>query len=319
MERRLIECVPNFSEGRDARVVDAIAGAVAATPGVALLARESDPDHNRSVITFAGPPEAVHAGALRAIAEAVRRIDLTRHEGVHPRIGAADVVPFVPIAGVDLEECARIAHDIGRQAWERLQLPVYFYEAAALRPERRRLENVRRRGFHWLRNHLEEHPPDIGGPSLHPTAGAVAIGARKLLIAFNANLATGDVEIARAIARKIRASSGGLPALKAIGVRLESRGVAQVSMNLTDFDQTGVLQAFSAVQREAARFGVDVASTEIVGLIPRRALDEATARHIKCENFSADRILEQRIEAALSEPGGAYRAPVARRPESRPR
>lgn len=316
MERPLIECVPNFSEGRDANVVDAIRDAIAGTPGVALLARESDPDHNRSVITFAGAPEAVRAGAVRGIEEAVRRIDLTRHEGVHPRIGAADVVPFVPIAGVNLDECARIAHHAGREVWERLRLPVYFYEAAALRPERRRLENVRRRGFHWLRDHTAEHSPDIGGPELHPTAGAVAIGARKLLIAFNANLTTGDVEIARAIARKIRASSGGLPALKAIGVRLESRGIAQVSMNLTDFEQTGMLDAFSAVQSEAARYGIDIASTEIIGLVPRRALDEATARLIRCENFSMDRILEHRIEK--TQVNRNHRAPVTRRPESRP-
>lgn len=319
MERRLIECVPNFSEGRDTKVVDAIRDAIAGTPGVALLACESDPDHNRSVITFAGAPEAVRAGALRGIEEAVRRINLTRHEGVHPRIGAADVVPFVPIAGVDLEECAGIAHEAGREVWERLRLPVYFYEAAALRPERRRLENVRRRGFWWLRDHTAEHPPDIGGSELHPTAGAVEIGARKLLIAFNANLTTDDVEVARTIARKIRASSGGLPALKAIGVFLRSRGIAQVSMNLTDFEQTGIFEAFSAVQSQAAPHGVDVASTEIIGLAPRRALDETTARLIKCENFSVDRILEHRIETALSHVQDSHRAPVARRPESRPR
>jgi glutamate formiminotransferase len=319
LERPLIECVPNFSEGRDANVVDAIRDAIAGTPGVALLARESDADHNRSVITFAGAPEAVRAGAVRGIEQAVRRIDLTLHQGVHPRIGAADVVPFVPIAGVDLEECAEIAHEAGREVWERLRLPVYFYEAAALRPERRRLENVRRRGFHWLRDHTAEHPPDVGGPELHPTAGAVAIGARKFLIAFNANLTTDDVEVARAIARKIRESSGGLPALKAIGVSLQSRRIAQVSMNLTDFERTGMREAFSAVQSEAARYGVGIASTEIVGLIPRRALDETTARLIKCENFSMDRVLEHRIETALSLVQDTHRAPVVRRPESRPR
>jgi glutamate formiminotransferase len=298
VERSLIECVPNFSEGRDTRVVDQIVDAIAGTPGVSVLARESDFDHNRSVITFAGTPESVAAGAIRGIEQAVLGIDLTRHEGAHPRIGAVDVVPFVPIAAASLEQCVEIAHAVGRRVWELLRVPVYFYEAAALSPERVRLERVRRRGYHWLRDHVAQHRPDIGDAALHPTAGAIAIGARKLLIAFNANLTTADVRIAESIARKIRASSGGLPALKAIGVYLPSRGLAQVAMNLTDFEQTGLFAAFAAVQNEAVRHGTEIASTEIVGLVPRMALDEAAVQFLKCGNFNENRILENRIEAA---------------------
>jgi glutamate formiminotransferase/glutamate formiminotransferase/formiminotetrahydrofolate cyclodeaminase len=240
----------------------------------------------------------VAAGALRGIEQAVLRIDLTRHEGVHPRIGAVDVVPFVPITDISLEQCVELAHAVGRQVWEQLRVPVYFYEAAALAPERIRLENVRRRGYYWLRDHASEHRPDIGDAALHATAGAIAIGARKFLIAFNVNLTTDDVRIAESIARTIRTSSGGLPALKAIGVHLSSRGLAQVAMNLTDFDQTGLSTAFAAVQDQAARHGTGVASTEIVGLVPRRALDEAAVQILKRGNFDENRILENRIEAA---------------------
>jgi glutamate formiminotransferase len=296
--RRIVECVPNFSEGRDASAVDAIADAVASTPGAFLLARESDPDHNRSVITFAGTPEGVAAAAVRAIEQAVLRIDLTRHEGVHPRIGAADVVPFVPIEGVTLEECVALAHEVGREVWRLLRVPVYFYEAAALVPERQRLENIRRGGLEYLRRRAEQRPPDIGGPQLHPTAGATIIGARKFLIAFNANLTTADDRIARAIARKIRESSGGLPALKAIGAPLASRGMAQVAMNLTDFETTGMFEAYEAVRKAAAEHGAGVATTEIVGLVPRRAVEQAAARFLSCENLTADRVLEDRLEAA---------------------
>jgi len=298
MERGLIECVPNFSEGRDLRVVDQIVSAIEGTPGVLILARESDPDHNRSVITFAGSAESVAAGALRGIEQAVLRIDLTGHEGVHPRIGAVDVVPFVPVSEATLEQCAGIAHAVGRQVWESLRVPVYFYEAAALSPERVRLEKVRRQGYLWLRSHVAEHRPDVGDAALHATAGAIAIGARKFLIAFNVNLTTPDVGTAESIARTIRASSGGLPALKAIGVPLPSRGLAQVAMNLTDFDQTGLSAAFAAVETEAARHRTAIDSTEIVGLVPRRALDETAIQILKRGNFDENRILENRIEAA---------------------
>ncbi len=297
MAKRIVECVSNFSEGRDERVVDAIVDAIAGTPGVVVLGRESDCDHHRSVVTFAGEPDAVAAAALRGIEQAVLRIDLSRHAGVHPRIGAADVVPLVPVEGVTLEECVRLAVRLGEEVWRLLRVPVYLYAAAARIPERQRLENLRRGGLPWLREHIAERPPDIGDPVLHPTAGAVVIGARKFLIAYNVNLTTGDVGVAKSIARAVRESNGGLPAVKAMGVRLESRGVAQVSMNLTDFERTGIGQAFQAVRIQAARHGVAIATSQIVGLVPRRAWESAAAVLTECENFRADRVLENRLEA----------------------
>jgi len=266
---QLIECVANFSEGRDAAIVKAIQSAIAAVPGLRVLRSEMDPDHNRSVITFAGAPEPVAAGALAGIKQAVERIDLRRHTGVHPRIGAADVVPFVPLENATLADCAALARRTGALVWNALQVPVYFYEAAASSPDRAPLENVRRGGF--------ENPalvPDLGGPALHPTAGACAIGARKLLIAFNVNLKTADLAIAKAIARKIRASSGGLPSLKAIGVPLLSRNLVQVSMNLTDFERTPLDQVLDTVRTEAAAHQVEIAGVQYVGLVPRKAIKD---------------------------------------------
>ncbi len=283
MAHPLIECVPNFSEGRDAETVHAIEQAIRSVSGVMLLRSEMDPDHNRSVITFAGAPESVAEGALRGIAAAVERIDLRRHHGVHPRIGAADVVPFVPLQGATLEDCAAIAHRTGEAVWTKLGIPVYFYEAVAATAERAPLENVRRGGF--------EHPalaPDLGGPALHPSAGACAIGARKLLVAFNVNLNTTDLSIAKAIARKIRASSGGLPFVKAMGVPLLSRGLVQVSMNLTDFEQTPLRQVYEAVAQQAAARGVSIAGTQIVGLIPQRAA-------VGCDFVPPNQILENAL------------------------
>jgi glutamate formiminotransferase len=288
----LIECVANFSEGRDAQTVRAIEDAIASSAGVLLLRAERDADHNRSVITFAGPPDAVSEGALRGIAVAVEHIDLRKHAGVHPRMGAADVVPFVPLQGVTLQDCVAIAHRTGEEVWKRFKVPVYFYEAAAASSDRRMLENCRRGGF--------ENPkiaPDVGGPELHPSAGACIIGARKLLIAFNINLQTDDVAVARDIARKIRASSGGLPFVKALGLPLAGRGLAQVSMNLTDFEQTPLHVVFDAVQREAAARGVAIAGSEIIGLIPKKALEDAAAHYLKCENFESGLVLENRLRA----------------------
>ena len=290
MAGQLIECVPNFSEGHDAETVRAIELAIASSPGVLLLRAEMDADHNRSVITFAGDPYAVAEGALRGIAKAGERIDLRKHNGVHPRIGAADVVPFVPLEGATLVDCVEIAHRTGQAVWERLGVPVYFYEAAAKSPDRAALENCRRGGF--------ESPkltPDLGGPELHPTAGACVIGARKLLIAFNVNLQTADVGIARAIARKIRASSGGLAFVKAMGVSLASRSLAQVSMNLTNFEQTGLDQAYQAVRAEAQSVGVSIAGIEIVGLVPKKAIEMAAERDPWWKSFDPGLILENRI------------------------
>lgn len=302
MRRRIVECVANFSEGRDPRLVEAIAEAVLGEPGIALLHKTLDPDHNRSVLTFAGAPEAVLAAAVRSVGAAVERIDLTRHSGVHPRIGAADVVPFVPVENVTLEDCVALAHEAGRRIWETCRVPVYFYEAAALRADRVRLEQVRRGQFEVLRELAPADParrPDIGGPALHPTAGAVAVGARKVLIAFNVNLATEDLEVARAIARKIRASSGGFPHVKALGLPLASRGLVQVSMNLTDYEQTPVHVVYEAIRREAAHLGVDIAGSEIIGLIPRAALERAAESALRIENLQPSTVLETRIAETL--------------------
>lgn len=274
---------------------DAITAAGASVLDVAL-----DPDHNRSVITFAGSPDAVGAAAIAAAGVAVRRIMLSAHEGVHPRIGAVDVIPFVPVSGISLTECAALAVRTAQTIWDRHRLPSYLYEAAARVPERRRLENIRRGGWERLREEAVQdvsRQPDIGGPELHPTAGATAVGARTFLIAFNVNLATGDLNTAKQIARAVRASAGGLPHVKALGLPLASKNQVQVSMNLTDFEATPLHVACDAVEREAARLGVNVAGTELIGLIPRRAAMEALAHGLRVPGL-ADAILEDRLAAA---------------------
>ena len=286
--------------------MDAIAAAVLSVPEVALLDRESDPDHNRSVLTFAGPPEAVGAAAFRAVEAAVSLIDLTRHRGAHPRIGAADVVPFIPIEGVAFAECVQLSERVGREIWDKLRVPVYLYEGTARKPERVNLENIRRGQFEALVQEMGRAPerdPDIGEPTLHPTAGAVVVGARKFLIAYNVNLGTPDLEIARKIAKTIRFSSGGLRYVKAMGVMLVSRNLAQVSMNLTDFEQTPMHVVFEAVRREAERYGVPVVGSEIVGLVPKKAIEMSAAYFLQCENFRPELVLENRLAEALAVAG----------------
>jgi glutamate formiminotransferase/formiminotetrahydrofolate cyclodeaminase len=303
MAGRLIECVPNFSEGRDSAVVSALVEAVRSVPGVIFLDQEMDADHNRSVLTFAGPPEPVVEAVLRAVGKAVELIDLNRHSGAHPRIGAADVVPFVPIEGVTVEECVRIAERAGEQIWRRHQIPVYLYEAAARRPDRANLENIRRGQFEGLRQAMgvdPERAPDIGEPRLHPTAGATVVGARKFLIAYNINLGTSDVAVAKQIARAIRYSSGGFRYVKAMGVPLTSRNLAQVSMNLTDFEQTPLHRVFEAVRVEAERYGVSVVGSEIVGLIPRKAIELAAEHFLRAENFRPGIVFENRLAEAMA-------------------
>jgi glutamate formiminotransferase len=282
--------------------VEAIAAAIRSAPGVLVLDRAMDADHNRSVITFAGPPEAVAEAALRGVGRAVALIDLNRHTGVHLRIGAADVVPFVPLEGVTMADCVRIAGQVGEEIWRQFEVPVYLYEAARRRPDRADLANVRRGQFEALRDAVESDPgrrPDIGAARLHPTAGATAVGARKFLIAYNINLATPDVDIADSIARRIRQSSGGFPYVKAMGVLLASRGLAQVSMNLTDFEQIPVDCVFEAVEAEAARRGVRIASSEIVGLVPTKAYDMAPEFYDRAANFTSDLLLENRLAALI--------------------
>ena len=295
----LVECVPNFSEGRDKAKVDAIIDAMK-MPGVYLLDREMDADHNRCVITVVGDREAIQEAAIRAVGKASELIDLNTHTGAHPRMGAADVVPFIPIEGVTIEDCVAMANHVGQEIWKRYKVPVYLYEAAARIPERQGLENIRRGQFEGIRAEVATNParcPDIGDPCVHPTAGATVVGARKFLIAYNIFLNTPDVEIAKKIAKAVRFSSGGLRFVKGAGFLV--RGLAQVSMNLTDFEQTPIHRVYELVKREAARYGVMSLSSEIVGLIPKKALEQAAEWFLQVENFDSSLILENRLAAVM--------------------
>ena len=298
---RLVECVPNFSEGRDLSVVAALVAAVESVEGALVLGTHTDADHNRSVVTFVAPPGVAVEAAVRVVARASELIDLGRHAGEHPRMGACDVLPFIPVRGLTVEECVLLAHEAGRRIWDEVGVPVYFYESAATRPERRNLADVRRGGFELLREQIASAPeraPDVGEPRLHPTAGACIVGVRPLLIAYNVTLKTGDLSVAKRVARAVRGRDGGLPHLKALGFELASRGVVQVSMNLTSYEQTNLHQAFEAVSREAEREGVEVIASEIVGLVPQAALYAAAAHFLKLENYTPDVVLENRIAAA---------------------
>src|SRR5580698_3456680 len=301
--KRIVECVPNFSEGRDSTKVAAIVAAIGEVPGVLLLDQQSDPDHNRSVITLAGEPEVVAEAALRGVGKAAELIDLTEHSGAHPRMGATDVVPFIPVEGVSIEDCVALAKKVGREIWQRYRIPVYFYEAAAQHPERSNLENIRKGQFEGLLAEVPKNPdraPDIGEPRLHPTAGATVVGARKFLVAYNINLNTPNMDIAKTICKNIRFSNGGLRYVKAMGVDLRARQLAQVSINMTDFEQTPLHRVFEMVKREAERYGVAIVGSEIVGLIPKRAIELTADFYLQLENFSPAQVFENRIEASLS-------------------
>lgn len=294
----LIECIPNFSEARRPEVVEAIVAAAASVPEVTILDRSSDTDHNRTVLTFAGPPNAVQEAAFRTIAKAAELIDLNQHSGEHPRIGAADVVPFVPLSGVTMEECAALAERLAERVARELHLPVYLYEAAARRPERINLENIRRGQYEGLKTEIETDPnraPDYGPSQLGP-AGATVIGARAPLIAFNVYLTTQDAAIAKAIAKAVRQSSGGFRFVKAAGFLVEGR--AQVSMNLTDYRQTPIARVVETIRREAARYGVGIHHSELVGLIPQQALIDAAVWYTQLDGFTPDQVLETRLFAA---------------------
>jgi glutamate formiminotransferase / formiminotetrahydrofolate cyclodeaminase len=301
--KRLIECVPNFSEGRDPAKVDAIIQAMSSVPGVCVLDREMDADHNRCVITLAGEPEAVGEAAVAGAGKALELIDMTMHTGAHPRVGATDVVPFIPIEGMTLEDCVALARRVGNEIWKRHRIPVFFYEAAATRPDRVNLENVRRGQFEGLRDELKKNhdrQPDVGEPKLHPTAGVTVVGARKFLIAYNVNLNTSDVSVANKIAKAIRFSSGGFRYVKSMGVQLKARNLAQVSINLTDFEQTPMHRVYEAVKREAARYGVMPVGSEIVGLVPKKAIEMAADYFLQLENFSPSQVFENKLEAVLT-------------------
>ena len=279
-------------------------------PGVYLLDRESDADHNRSVVTLAGEPEPVAEAALRGVGKAAELIDLTKHSGAHPRMGATDVVPFIPVDGVTIEDCVALSKKVGREIWERYKIPVYFYEAAAQRPERANLENIRKGQFEGLLAEVPKNPdraPDIGNAALHPTAGATVVGARKFLVAYNINLNTSDLAIAKKIGKNIRFSNGGLRYVKAMGVDLRARNLAQVSINMTDFEQTPLHRVFEMVKREAERYGVSIVGSEIVGLIPKRAIEITADFYLQLENFSPAQVFENRIAASLSGVGALGR------------
>jgi glutamate formiminotransferase len=295
----LVECVPNFSEGRDKSKVDAIVDAMK-LDGVYLLDREMDADHNRCVITLVGERSAIQEAAIRGVGKAAELIDLNQHQGAHPRLGAADVVPFIPIEGVSLEDCVTMARQVGEQIWSRYKIPVFLYEAAASSPERQNLENIRRGQFEGIRDDIATNParrPDFGEARLHPTAGACVVGARKFLIAYNIFLNTPDVEVAKKVAKAVRFSTGGLRFVKAAGFLV--RGQAQVSMNLTDFEQTPIHRVFELVRREAERHGVAPASSEIVGLVPKKALEQAAEWFLQVENFDSSLVLENRLAAVM--------------------
>jgi glutamate formiminotransferase / formiminotetrahydrofolate cyclodeaminase len=303
--KRLIECVPNFSEGRDAAKVDAIVGAMRSVPGVYVLDREMDADHHRCVVTLAGEPGAVGEAAILGAGKALELIDLTKHTGAHPRVGATDVLPFIPIEGVTIEDCVALARRVGNEIWKRYRIPVFFYEAAATRPDRVNLENVRRGQFEGLREELKKNhdrQPDVGEPKVHPTAGVTVVGARKFLVAYNVNLNTSDISIANKIAKAIRFSSGGLRYVKSMGVELKARNLAQVSINLTDFEQTPMHRVYEMVKREAERYGVMPVGSEIVGLVPKKAIEMAADFFLQLENFSPAQVFENKLAAAL---GGA--------------
>jgi glutamate formiminotransferase / formiminotetrahydrofolate cyclodeaminase len=301
--KRLIECVPNFSEGRDPAKVDALIQAMSKVPGVWVLDHEMDADHNRCVITLAGEPDAVAEAALQGTGKAVELIDMTQHAGAHPRVGATDVVPFIPVEGVSLEDCVALARRVGQEIWKRYRIPVFFYEAAATRPDRVNLENIRRGQFEGLREELKKNhdrQPDVGEPKLHPTAGVTVVGARKFLVAYNVNLNTSDVGIANKIAKAIRFSSGGLRYVKSMGVDLKARNIAQVSVNLTDYEQTPMHRVYEMVKREAARYGAAPVGSEIVGLVPKKAIEMAADYFLQLENFSPSQVFENKLADALA-------------------
>src|SRR5438552_10826671 len=301
--KRLIECVPNFSEGRDAAKVDTLVGVMSSVPGVYVLDREMDADHNRCVITLAGDPDAVAEAAILGAGKAMELIDMTRHKGAHPRVGATDVVPFIPVEGVTLEDCVALARNVGQEIWKRYRIPIFFYEAAATRPDRVNLENVRRGQYEGLREELKKNhdrQPDVGEPKLHPTAGVTVVGARKFLVAYNVNLNTADISVANKVARAIRFSNGGLRYVKSMGVELKARNLAQVSINLTDYEQTPMHRVYEMVRREAERYGATPVGSEIVGLVPKKAIEMAADYFLQLENFSPAQVFENKLAEALS-------------------
>jgi len=302
--RSIVECIPNFSEGRRTEVIDEIVEAIKSVAGAVLLDRESDPNHNRSVVTFVAATDRVVDAAVAGAMRAAELIDLNKHTGEHPRMGATDVIPFVPISGVTMGDCVALARSCGERLWREVGIPVYLYEKAATRPERENLASVRKGQFEGIRDEIstnEARRPDFGEARVHATAGITAVGARPPLIAYNVNLATADLEIANKIARAVRHQSGGLRYVKALGFELKDRGIVQVSMNMVNFEGTPLFRAFEMIKREAERYGVAVVGSEIVGLVPQLALNAVADFYLQLEKFSEDQILEHRLAGAMEE------------------
>ena len=296
----IIECIPNISEGRRPEIISGIAEAIRAVPGVRLLDYSSDASHNRSVFTMAGDAAPVKAAVLALFDRTLRAVDLRTHQGEHPRLGAVDVVPFVPIEGVTMDDCVRLAKEVAAEVASRFGVPVYLYEEASANPARRNLEDIRRGEFEGLRTKMASDgwAPDFGPSTPHESAGASVIGARMPLIAYNINLNTDRVDVAKKIAAAIRQSSGGFRFVKAAGFKLEDRNLAQVSMNLTNFEKTPIFRVFETVKREAARYGVSILESEIVGLVPAAALHASAEYYLQIAGFKSDQILENKLKAS---------------------
>ncbi|HHW03867.1 MAG TPA: glutamate formimidoyltransferase [Thermoanaerobacterales bacterium] len=283
----IVECIPNFSEGRRTEIIEAIAGAIKSVDGIRLLNYSSDQSHNRSVFTFIGAPDSVKEAAFKGAEKAAELIDMTKHKGEHPRMGAVDVIPFVPVKNVTMEECVNLSKELGERIARELSIPVFLYEESATKPERRNLADIRRGEFEGMAEKIKDPvwAPDFGKAEIHPTAGAVAVGARMPLIAYNVNLGTTDINIAKQIARIIRESSGGLKYVKAIGVMLEDRNLAQVSINMTNYEKTSLYRVFELIRTEARRYGVHIVGSEIVGLTPMNALIDVAKYYLQLEGF----------------------------------
>lgn len=295
---KIVECVPNISEGRNPEIIEAVIDQVRAVRGVTLLDYSSDPSHNRTVITFIGNPEGVKEAAVGVAKKAAELIDLTKHQGEHPRMGAVDVIPFIPIKEMEVAECVELSKEVAKRVWEEAKMPVFLYEDSATAPHRVNLASIRKGQFEGMAQKVQEEQwePDFGGRTIHPTAGVVAVGARMPLVAFNINLSTSDIEIASKIAKIIRRSSGGFDCVKALGVMLEDRNIAQVSINMTNFHKTPLYRVLEITKAEAARWGVHVVGTEIIGLTPMRALIDSAEYYLQIENFDFDKqVLENHI------------------------
>ncbi len=302
---KIVECIPNFSEGRDPKVIDKIIAQIQAVPGVFLLDKEMDADHNRSVVTFVGSPDGVLEAAFKAIAQAKDMIDLNKHQGAHPRMGATDVCPFVPVQGVTMEECVELAHKLAKRVGEELQIPVFLYEDAAQREDRKNLAAIRKGEFEMLKEWIGTDPektPDYGPNAIHPTAGAIAIGARFFLIAYNVNLNSSEVKIAKRIAKSIRERDGGFPCVKALGLALPEKNMIQVSMNLTDYRKTSMKTVFDEITKQANEQGVEVVESEIIGVIPQNALESTLKETLKIRDFSSQQIIENCFMARQQDP-----------------